>query len=82
MADLNPGERFSDCCCITHSGLYGGNGPQTPTDPSNLQVMANSRNHNKKGQNVLYADGHWSGPRPRSRDITRTTFTATRGRGG
>jgi len=62
MADLNPGERFSDCCCITHSGLYGGNGPQTPTDSSILQAMANSRNHNKKGQNVLFADGHceWS----------------------
>src|SRR5262249_49754394 len=58
LADLNPGERFSDCCCITKSGLYGGVGPQTPTDPPKLQKMANSRNHAKKGQNVLFADGH------------------------
>lgn len=58
MADLNPGERFPDCCVVTHSGLYGGNGPTTPSDPANIQAMANSRNHNKKGQNVLYADGH------------------------
>ncbi len=27
-------------------------------DSSTIQRMANSRNHLKKGQNVLYADGH------------------------
>ena len=58
MADLNPGEKYSDCCCVSHSGLYGSNGPSTPTDGPQLQMMANSRNHNKKGQNVLFADGH------------------------
>ncbi len=62
MADLNPGERFIDSCVVTTSGFFGGRGPQTPSDPPSLQRVANSRNHNKTGQNVLYADGHceWS----------------------
>jgi prepilin-type processing-associated H-X9-DG protein len=59
MADLNPGERFADCSCVTFAGAYGGTlGPQTPSDPPALQKLANSRNHDKRGQNVLYADGH------------------------
>jgi prepilin-type N-terminal cleavage/methylation domain-containing protein/prepilin-type processing-associated H-X9-DG protein len=58
LADLNPGERYADSCVVTASGLYGGIGPQTPSDPASLQRKANSRNHGKAGQNVLYADGH------------------------
>ena len=59
MADLNPGEIAPDCCPVTFSGLYtGAYGPQTPYDPPSLQILANSRNHNHKGQNVIYADGH------------------------
>ena len=60
MADLNPGERYVDSCVVTTSGFYGGIGPVTPTDPAPLQRRANSRNHFKAGQNVLYADGHVS----------------------
>ncbi len=62
LADLNPGERFVDSCVVTHSNFYILDGPTTPTDPPDLQRMANSRNHEKRGQNVLYADGHceWS----------------------
>lgn len=62
MADLNPGERFLDSCVVTSSGFFGGIGPQSPSDPPALQQKANSRNHEKRGQNVLYADGHceWS----------------------
>jgi prepilin-type N-terminal cleavage/methylation domain-containing protein/prepilin-type processing-associated H-X9-DG protein len=58
MADINPGERYADSCNVTFSGWYGGIGPQKPDDPSALQRKANSRNHLKAGQNVLYADGH------------------------
>lgn len=62
MADLNPGESLNGVngrnCVVSYSGLYGGAGPQTPTDPAQLQTLANSNNHDKKGQNVLYADGH------------------------
>jgi prepilin-type N-terminal cleavage/methylation domain-containing protein/prepilin-type processing-associated H-X9-DG protein len=58
MADLNPGERYIDSCVVTTSGFYGGIGPKLPTDGPALQRMANSRNHRKAGQNVLYADGH------------------------
>ena len=61
MADLNPGESTSGYygpdCVVSYSGLYGGAGPQTPTDPAPLQALANSNNHEKKGQNVMYADG-------------------------
>jgi prepilin-type N-terminal cleavage/methylation domain-containing protein/prepilin-type processing-associated H-X9-DG protein len=58
MADLNPGERYADSCVVTASGFYGGIGPKMPNDPASLQRKANSRNHRKAGQNVLYADGH------------------------
>jgi prepilin-type N-terminal cleavage/methylation domain-containing protein len=61
MADLNPGESFTgpygQSCVVTVSGFYGGTGPQTPFDPMQLQRRANSNNHRKAGQNVLYADG-------------------------
>jgi prepilin-type N-terminal cleavage/methylation domain-containing protein/prepilin-type processing-associated H-X9-DG protein len=58
MADLNAGERYPDSCNVTLSGLYGGIGPTTPKDTQSLQRRANSRNHRKDGQNVMYADGH------------------------
>jgi prepilin-type N-terminal cleavage/methylation domain-containing protein/prepilin-type processing-associated H-X9-DG protein len=62
MADLNPGESFNgpngQNCVVSVSGLYGGSGPATPNDPATLQRRANSNNHKKAGQNVLYADGH------------------------
>jgi prepilin-type processing-associated H-X9-DG protein len=58
LADLNPGERYADSCVLISSGWYGGVGPVTPSDPAKLQRKANSRNHRKDGQNVLYADGH------------------------
>ncbi len=63
MADLNPGESFNGPygpnCVVTVSGLYqNGAGPTTPHDPTALQKRANSNNHRKAGQNVLYADGH------------------------
>ena len=60
MADLNPGESFSASgpnCPVTYSYLYACSGPQTPSDPPWQQLQANSNNHAKKGQNVLYADG-------------------------
>jgi prepilin-type N-terminal cleavage/methylation domain-containing protein/prepilin-type processing-associated H-X9-DG protein len=62
MADLNPGERYPGSCVVTSSGFYGSVGPTSPMDPVSLQKMANSRNHKRDGQNVLYADGHvaWS----------------------
>jgi len=55
---LNPGERYPDSCTVTFSGMYGGVGPTLPTDTQSLQRKANSRNHRKEGQNVLYTDGH------------------------
>jgi prepilin-type N-terminal cleavage/methylation domain-containing protein/prepilin-type processing-associated H-X9-DG protein len=65
MADLNSGEslpggvgNYGANCVVSYSGLYSEAGPQTPTDPASLQLLANSTNHNKKGQNVMYADGH------------------------
>ncbi len=62
MADLNPGESFNGSngrnCVVTISHLYNGTGPQTPNDPARIQRLANSNNHQKAGQNVLYADGH------------------------
>jgi prepilin-type processing-associated H-X9-DG protein len=62
MADLNPGESLNGAngpsCVVSVSGLYGGTGPQTPMDPPSIQRKANSNNHFKAGQNVLYADGH------------------------
>jgi prepilin-type N-terminal cleavage/methylation domain-containing protein/prepilin-type processing-associated H-X9-DG protein len=62
MADLNPGESFNGAngpnCVVTVSHLYNGTGPTTPTDSSKLQKLANSNNHRKSGQNVLYGDGH------------------------
>lgn len=58
MADLNPGERYPGSCVVTVSGLWGGTGPQTPSDGEYFQRRANSRNHQRQGQNVLYADGH------------------------
>jgi prepilin-type N-terminal cleavage/methylation domain-containing protein/prepilin-type processing-associated H-X9-DG protein len=62
MADLNPGESFNgpngQNCVVSVSNLYGGTGPTSPNDPAALQKRANSNNHKKAGQNVLYADGH------------------------
>lgn len=58
LADLNPGEHFTDSCPVIHSGITGANGPSFPTDSGPIQKMANSRNHEKTGQNVLFADGH------------------------
>jgi prepilin-type processing-associated H-X9-DG protein len=62
MADLNPGESLNGpsgpSCVVTASGLYGGVGPVTPTDSAKIQRLANSNNHYKAGQNVLYGDGH------------------------
>jgi prepilin-type N-terminal cleavage/methylation domain-containing protein len=62
MADLNPGESLNGTnginCVVTVSGVHGGTGPQTPGDPARLQKAANSNNHYKAGQNVLYGDGH------------------------
>jgi prepilin-type processing-associated H-X9-DG protein len=64
MADLNPGESFSGAtginCVVTVSGLFTGTGPTTPYDGAAIQRKANSNNHRKAGQNVLYADGHVS----------------------
>lgn len=62
MADLNPGENSFENCAPSHSGYFSRNGPQTPTDSEALQKLSNSNNHDKKGQNCLYADGHveWS----------------------
>jgi prepilin-type N-terminal cleavage/methylation domain-containing protein/prepilin-type processing-associated H-X9-DG protein len=66
MADINPGESFSGNngpnCVVSVSHLYNGTGPTLPTDATPLQRRANSNNHKKAGQNVLYADGHvsWS----------------------
>jgi prepilin-type N-terminal cleavage/methylation domain-containing protein len=60
-ADLNPGESlngpYGNNCVVSFSGLYGGAGPQTPNDAPSLQRLANSNNHAKAGQNVLYGDG-------------------------
>lgn len=62
MADLNSGESLNGTnginCVVTVSGLFGGTGPTTPYDVKSLQKRANSNNHKKQGQNVLYADGH------------------------
>lgn len=60
MADLNPGESLTQArpnCVVTYSYLYGNPGPQTPDDPMARQQLANSSNHYKMGQNVLYIDG-------------------------
>ena len=48
MADLNPGVSNTADDVTT----------PTPTSSAKQQKIANSRNHNKAGQNVLYADGH------------------------
>jgi len=58
MADLNPGFQFADTQVLNVANSYGLVGPNTPTDSATIQRRANSRNHNKAGQNVLYADGH------------------------
>jgi prepilin-type N-terminal cleavage/methylation domain-containing protein/prepilin-type processing-associated H-X9-DG protein len=62
MADMNPGESFNGTngqnCVVSVSNLYSGVGPVLPSDPTRLQKLANSNNHRKAGQNVLYADGH------------------------
>jgi prepilin-type N-terminal cleavage/methylation domain-containing protein len=61
FADLNPGESLSTSlgvnCVVSFSKTYGWYGPQSPTDSAKIQLLANSLNHNKAGQNVLYADG-------------------------
>jgi prepilin-type N-terminal cleavage/methylation domain-containing protein len=61
MADLSPGESLNGPngpnCVVSVSGLYGGTGPQTPHDAPSIQRRANSNNHYKAGQNVLYGDG-------------------------
>lgn len=58
MADLNPGEMFKDSCPVTYSNLFQQYGPISPRDSNYMQMKANSRNHLRKGQNVLFADGH------------------------
>jgi prepilin-type processing-associated H-X9-DG protein len=48
MADMNPGIRgHGDDVIIVH-----------PDDPPIVRARGNSNNHQKAGQNVLYADGH------------------------
>ena len=58
MADINPGFQYPDTQVLNVANSYGLVGPNKPSDPANVQRRANSRNHNKAGQNVLYADGH------------------------
>jgi prepilin-type N-terminal cleavage/methylation domain-containing protein/prepilin-type processing-associated H-X9-DG protein len=60
MADLNPGFQYPATQVLRNANPYGVVGPSTPTDATSLQQRANSRNHNRQGQNVLYADGHVS----------------------
>jgi len=57
FADINPGT------IISYDGLGGGGASDNVIEPlnnsqANIQQKANSSNHNKDGQNVLYGDGH------------------------
>jgi len=53
MADLNPGDGNRDATLFSNALA-----PKLPTDSQEVQKRANSNNHKKDGQNVLYGDGH------------------------
>jgi prepilin-type N-terminal cleavage/methylation domain-containing protein/prepilin-type processing-associated H-X9-DG protein len=58
MADLNPGFQYPNTNVLPTVSAYGVTGPLLPSDSGAIQRRANSRNHQREGQNVMYADGH------------------------